>query len=414
MDKHIHVIGIGDDGIASLSEQAKAVVKNATVLYGGERHLEFFAHFSGVRKKIGSPLTNVIAQMEIDLAAHEQIVVLASGDPLFYGIGSTLVQKLGAHQVEIVPNVSAVQLAFARAGERWQDARIVSLHGRSMRGLAQKLHGARVVALLTDGVNTPSEIAKYLLRFDMIEYEAFVAEHLGSVSERTGWFSLHQLQDTKTADLNVVILRCANDMVVPTFTLGIDDEQFAQRTPDRGLITKREVRVQSLAELALSPGEVMWDIGACTGSVSIEAILSTPELSVYAVEKNTGDLDNLLANQVKFRTDFVAVNAKAPDGLADFPSPDAVFIGGSGGELVELLQECARRLRPNGRIVVNAATIENLYEAHQTLRSLGFDVTETLLQTARSKPILNLTRFVGMNPVYLITARSKRQEEATK
>lgn len=183
----------------------------------------------------------------------------------------------------------------------------------------------------------------------------------------------------------------------------MDDGAFSQRKPDRGLITKREVRVLSLAELRLRPGDVLWDIGACTGSVSIEAILSTPDLQVFAVEKNEGDLVNLRENQVKFRTDFVAVHAKAPDGLERFPDPDAVFIGGSGGELGELLHICANRLREGGRIVVNAATIENLYEAYQTLRELGLTVSVTLVQTARSKPILNLTRLEGMNPVYLVT-----------
>ena len=409
-DERILVVGIGDDGAGGLSSRTLEQVYAATVLYGGERQLGFFPDFQGEKRRIRTPLRDTLAEIERDCVTHS-VAVLASGDPLFYGIGATLVRKFGRERVDIIPHLSSVQLAFARAGESWQGAKVVSLHGKSIQGLAQKLHGVPVAALLTDDVNTPSAIAKYLQSFQMTEYVAFVAEHLGSVDERAGWYSMDELIDAEFSSLNVVILKHRPDVKVPVFTLGMDEGMFSQRKPDRGLITKREIRVLSLSDLALKPGGVLWDIGACTGSVSIEAILSTPDLQVYAVEKNDGDLENLRDNQVKFRTDFVAVHAKAPDGLDAFPDPDAVFIGGSGGELEELLSICAGRLREGGRIVVNAATIENLYQAQQTLLHFGFEVSITLVQTARSKPILNLTRFEGMNPVYLVTARHARPGE---
>ena len=409
-DERILVVGIGDDGAGGLSSRTLEQVYAATVLYGGERQLGFFPDFQGEKRMIRTPLIDTLAEIERDCVTHS-VAVLASGDPLFYGIGATLVRKFGRERVDIIPHLSSVQLAFARAGESWQGAKVVSLHGKSIQGLAQKLHGVPVAALLTDDVNTPSAIAKYLQNFQMTEYVAFVAEHLGSVDERAGWYSMDELIDAEFSSLNVVILKHRPDVKVPVFTLGMDEGMFSQRKPDRGLITKREIRVLSLSDLALKPGGVLWDIGACTGSVSIEAILSTPDLQVYAVEKNDGDLENLRDNQVKFRTDFVAVHAKAPDGLDAFPDPDAVFIGGSGGELEELLSICAGRLREGGRIVVNAATIENLYQAQQTLLHFGFEVSITLVQTARSKPILNLTRFEGMNPVYLVTAWHARPGE---
>ena len=409
-DERILVVGIGDDGAGGLSSRTLEQVYAATVLYGGERQIGFFPDFQGEKRMIRTPLIDTLAEIERDCVTHS-VAVLASGDPLFYGIGATLVRKFGRERVDIIPHLSSVQLAFARAGESWQGAKVVSLHGKSIQGLAQKLHGVPVAALLTDDVNTPSAIAKYLQSFQMTEYVAFVAEHLGSVDERAGWYSMDELIDAEFSSLNVVILKHRPDVKVPVFTLGMDEGMFSQRKPDRGLITKREIRVLSLSDLALKPGGVLWDIGACTGSVSIEAILSTPDLQVYAVEKNDGDLENLRDNQVKFRTDFVAVHAKAPDGLDAFPDPDAVFIGGSGGELEELLSICAGRLREGGRIVVNAATIENLYQAQQTLLHFGFEVSITLVQTARSKPILNLTRFEGMNPVYLVTARHARPGE---
>ena len=403
MDERIWVIGLGDDGRRGLTTDLMQRIEEAQLLVGGERHLAFFPEFKGRKLLWKSPFAQVVAEIA-KARVDERVVVLASGDPLFYGVGTYLIKSFGAERVVVCPHLSSVQLAFARAGESWQDARILSLHGRAMAGLAQKIDGTAKVALLTDAVNTPGAIAQYLLAYGMEEYEAFVAENLGGSDERTGWYRLVDMVNVVFSPLNVVLLRQTAPRL--RYPLGILDEEFAQRKPDRGLITKREIRVLSLAELQLSSGDVLWDIGACTGSVSIEAILQTPDLRVFAIEKNPADLVNLRANQVKFRTDFVAVEGKAPQMLDEFPDPNAVFIGGSGGELVELLELCVARLRPGGRIVVNAATLETVYHAYETMKRLGLQVSLQLVQTARSKPILNLTRFEGMNPVYLVTGRA--------
>lgn len=408
-DSRVLVVGIGDDGPDGLGSALLDRIQSASFVYGGERHLELFSEVHQHGRVIRSPLNDVVTQIRADMEVGK-VVVFASGDPLYYGIGSLLLKQLGVDAVTVIPHVSSIQLAFARAGEGWSRAKVISLHGKPIQGLAQTIHGHPLVALLTDDVNTPSMIAGYLKRFGMYEYDAFVAEDLGGEHERVGWYTLDELVTRTFSSLNVVILKHSIGAVVPTFLLGMSDASFSQRKPDRGLITKREVRVLSLSELALKPGGVLWDIGTCTGSISIEATLSTPGLQVYAVEKNEADFENLRQNQVKFRTDFVAVHARAPEGLDQFPDPDSVFIGGSGGELVELLQLCASRLKEDGRIVVNAATIENLYQAQQTLKELGFSVSITLVQTARSKPILQLTRFEGMNPVYLVTATRVSEE----
>ncbi|WDL96523.1 precorrin-6y C5,15-methyltransferase (decarboxylating) subunit CbiE [Alicyclobacillus sp. ALC3] len=403
MPSEVIVVGIGDDGAVGLMGDARTLVEQADLLVGGERQLNFFPNYIGEQRVIKGKLTALLDDLQ-DLPDTQSVVVLASGDPLFYGIGSLLIKRLGRERVRIIPHLSSVQLAFARCGESWQDASVISLHGRPIAGLAQRIGNAQTVALLTDADNSPARIARYLLDFDMTEYAMFVAENLGGPTERTGRYSLQAAAGVEFAPLNVVIL-LRNEDAPAAWPLGIEDSEFSQRKPDRGLITKKEIRVLSLAELALRPGDVLWDIGACTGSVSIEAVLHTPGLQAFAIEKNEGDLENLRENQVKFRTDFVAVHGKAPAGLEGFPDPDAVFVGGSGGELAELLQVCAKRMRPRGRIVINAATLETLTTASQTLKQLGFEVAIALVQTARSKPILNLTRFEGMNPVYIVTAR---------
>lgn len=403
MTQAMKVIGIGDDGQQSLLPLYRTWIEESELLVGGERHLSFFPEYTGEKRVLKGGLTAMVEELRTE---SRKTVILASGDPLFYGIGSLLAKKLN---VEIYPHLSSIQLAFAKMGEAWQDATLASVHGRSIKGLAQRIDGKDKVALLTDRENSPAAIARYLLSFHMTEYDAFVAENLGSAEERTGWYSLEEMADGIFSDLNVVILKKRRPS--PVWPFGIADEEFSQRKPDKGLITKKEVRILSIAQLQLHAKSIVWDIGTCTGSVAIEAARIAREGEVYGVEKNVDDLENCRQNMAKFRTDLTVINARAPHGLDEFPNPDAVFIGGSGGELRELLNICCTRLRPNGRIVVNAATIETLYEATQAFAQEGFETSVTLAQLSRSKPILSLTRFEALNPIYIITAWAKQTEE---
>ncbi|MBO8163651.1 MAG: precorrin-6y C5,15-methyltransferase (decarboxylating) subunit CbiE [Brevibacillus sp.] len=403
MKQAIKIIGIGDDGQESLLPLYRSWIMESELLIGGERHLSFFPAYQGEKIPLKGGLTALVERLREE---KRRTVILASGDPLFYGIGGYLAKKL---PVQIYPAPSSIQLAFARMGEAWQDAYVTSVHGRSMRGLAQRIDGREKVALLTDGENNPAAIARYLLSFSMNEYRAFVGENLGSENERCGWYTLEEMAEMSFSDLNVVILR--QQQPGPFWPLGIPDDAFVQRRPDKGLITKQEVRVLSLAQLRLHARSVVWDIGTCTGSVAIEAARIAREGEVYAIEKNADDLVNCRENMARFRTDFTLVHGKAPDGLDQFPDPDAVFIGGSGGELPELIRLCCSRLKPGGRIVVNAATVETLYQAMQAFAAAGFATQVTLAQLSRSKPILAMTRFEGLNPVYIITAYQDRGEE---
>jgi precorrin-6Y C5,15-methyltransferase (decarboxylating) len=404
LDKQIQVIGLGDNGKESLLPQHLEAIEQAEVLVGGERHLQFFPEFRGRKIMIKGSLKEVFEQVK---QTALRTVILASGDPLFYGIGAYANKQADA---QIHPNVSSVQLAFARIGESWHDAYMTSLHGRSIKGLAQRIDGKDKIALLTDEENSPSVIADYLLSFGMKEYRAFVAENLGGPAERTGWYELDELKLADFSALNVVILR--KHSAGPVWPLGIDDEEFAQRKPDKGLITKKEVRILSLAELKLQTDSVVWDIGTCTGSVAIEAARIARHGEVFAIEKNEGDLLNCIENSKKFRVDFTAVLGKAPEGLEQFADPDAIFIGGSGGEMDELLLQCCGRLKPGGRIVLNAVTIETLYEACKAFEQQGFETHITMVQVSRSKPILHMKRLEALNPVYIITAKQMQPKAA--
>lgn len=190
------------------------------------------------------------------------------------------------------------------------------------------------------------------------------------------------------------------------FTLGVPDHQFVQRTPRRGLITKMEVRVVSLAKLALRPGDIVWDIGTGSGSVAIEAArLVGPEGRVYAIEKNAEDVGIARQNLERFGTRNVTlVHGRAPEGLSGWPDPDAVFLGGTAGAMADLVRMAVGRLRPGGRLVANTVTLENLHEAATALRECGWEPEMVLMQVSRAQPILHLTRFVALDPVYVVSS----------
>ncbi|MBU8769348.1 precorrin-6y C5,15-methyltransferase (decarboxylating) subunit CbiE [Cytobacillus oceanisediminis] len=391
------MIGIGDNGAEGLLPPYINWIHECNVLVGGERHLQFFPEFTGEKKVIKGGLSALTADLQQET---RNTVILVSGDPLFYGLGGVLAKKL---PLEIYPYTSSVQLAFSKMQESWQDAYIVSLHGRSIKGFAQRIDGRKKIAILTDEKNSPQAIATYLKKFGMTEYDAFVAENLQGEDERCRFFTLDEMEQSSFYPLNVVILK--QRVAVERASLGIPDDRFVQRKPDKGLITKKEIRTLCIQELELKENSIVWDIGTCTGSVAIEAAKIAREGAVYAIEKNEGDLENCLENQLKHRTDFTAVLGKAPERLDEFPDPNAIFIGGNGGNMELLLQSCLSRLQPNGRLVMNIATIENLAEAMKHLKNMGCEVSVLQAQISKSKPILHLTRFEPLNPIFIVTAK---------
>ena len=190
--------------------------------------------------------------------------------------------------------------------------------------------------------------------------------------------------------------------------LGIPDDEFFQRKPERGLLTKSEIRVVALSKLRLQPDSVFWDIGGGSGSVTIEGALLASKGATYVIEKDAEDCDNIRLNIQKFGTSNVTlVHGNAPEGIDAWADPDAIFIGGSGGRLTDILSLSAQRLRPNGRIVVDAATIETMTEANNELKAHNMSTEITMVSISRSKDIVGLTRFEALNPVFIITGWHK-------
>lgn len=402
MRRAVTVVGIGDDGCAGLSARAAGAVAAAQVLAGGERHLAFFPQFAGERivfkDQLGAALDRVAA-----LANEHHVVVLASGNPLFFGVGALVAKRVGGEHVEFLPAPSSVQLAFARAGLKWDDATVLSLHGRARQGLLARLRRARKVALLTDEESSPRWIASHLAAHDERGWRATVCENLGGADERVRRFGVDELAACDDiAPLNVLLLERDGDWRPPPALSFLHEDELAKRMPKKGLITKREARLVSLAMLHLRPDSVVWDVGAGSGSVAIEASRLAWDGSVFAVEVDPEGVELCRDNVHTFGADNVRVVAgRAPEVLAELPPPDAVFIGGSKGSMAEIIDLALERLQPGGRLVANAITLDNVNEAYTALRDSGRQVEVIMLNVSRAEPLARYLRWEAQNPIHI-------------
>lgn len=402
----IQVVGVGNEGRESLRPRALAIVHQAEVLAGGKRLLDLFPEVQAERVRIGAEVNEVLARLAIR-RGEKRIVVLATGDPNFFGITRVLLRHVPRESLEILPNVSAMQWAFAKVVEPWEDVTFLSVHGRTMERLPELVRGRSKLCLFTDETNSPPAIARALLAAGLNGYRAIVCEALGGPQERVTETTLAVLADMTIHPLNTLILLATRETreAEPAWTPGLPEEVFDHRTPKLGLITKREIRVLSLARMQLRPTSIVWDIGAGSGSVSIEAAKIARYGQIYAVEKNAEDVEIIRRNAAKFEVPHVqALHAKAPAGLETLADPDAIFIGGSGGALREILLVASGRLRADGRIVVNAITLDTLHDAVSAFRDLGLEHEAILVSVARSKPLQGKLAFEALNPVYIVTA----------
>jgi precorrin-6B C5,15-methyltransferase / cobalt-precorrin-6B C5,C15-methyltransferase len=395
------VLGVGDDGADGLPASALGEIERADVLCGGERHLAFFPDHPAERVVLKGGIDGALARIEEAQARGLRVVVLASGDPGFFGIGKALAGRLGRDAIRTLPGVSSVALAFARLGEPWQDAVTLSAHGRPLESILGPACAAARFAVLTDERNTPGAIARALLDCGMEDADAAVGEHLGSARERVARAPLSQIAVQEFAALNVlVVLRDPADVRWGCPFVGLPDEAYRH---ERGMITKAEVRAVTLSRLRPWDALVLWDIGAGSGSVAIECAAHMQRGTVYAVERDPSQLEHLRANVRGFQAGNVRVVAgEAPVALAALPEPDAAFIGGSGGGLEGILESTAMRLRAGGRVVLNLATLEHLSIAHAWLRQAGWSVDVAQIAVSRSSPVGDLTRMAALNPVFIV------------
>jgi len=414
-------------------------IQQADLLIGGTRHLSYFPNFVGERLAITSNIEQVVTRLQQAQQSGQTAIVLASGDPLCYGMGATLRRYFPAEALTIIPAPTAYQLAFSALGEPWHDATLLSAHARPLPTVVESVRRSHKAAILTDQQHTPRTIAQALLTIGLSpSTRGAVCQDLGSPLEQIVRADLAQIAQSDYAPLNVLIVwpdpsltYSRRKLPDPSLTYsrkrlpepvegiappanseydnwsmaspvspGLPDEAFSTSAQQ---LTKREVRLLSLAELALQPNEVLWDIGAGCGSVAIEAGRAQPMAQVYAIEKRAGLIEHLQKNLRRYPTPNLHwQHGHAPADMADWPDPNAIFIGGSGGQLAELITLAKARLVEHGRLVINLVTLENLHLVRQHLPNAHINQ----VQISRAKPIMQAVRFSALNPVFIVSWRN--------
>jgi len=402
------IVGIGDDGMAGLTESARRIIAEADVVLGAPAMLRLLNEAPARKVPLDPDMPTALRQVREALAARRPVLV-STGDPLFYGVARYLCDRLGKDQFEVVPHVSSMQLAFARVKESWEDAYLTNLAGRPLEAIVDRIRTAEKVGLFSSDEHPPSRLARALLDRGIDYFRAYVCENLGSPDERVTQAELVDLEAMEFDPLNVLILvrkpnrpdRASRSGRYRLF--GNADDAFAQTLPKRGLITQAEVRSIALAQLDIRPTSVVWDVGAGSGSVAIEAAQLAHQGMVFAVEPEPADVALIEANAEAFGVPNVRpVTGRAPHVLASLPEPDAIFIGGTGRQVDPVLSAAFARLAPGGRMAVNVATVDGLATAHDTLKKLAGEVRLWNISIARGIEQMDRVRFEAMNPTFLL------------
>lgn len=401
----MHIIGISIDGRASLSPANTNLILSADLIFGGKRLLELFPDAEGEKHPIGADLRKIVDT--ICANPGKRAVVLGSGDPNFFGIADFILRNFPKEEVEIIPAVSSMQWAFAKGRIPWSRAAVVSLHGkgegRDLDTLFEALERTDTVGIFTDPAHTPAVIAGALKERGYADCRMVVCEDLGEASERVSEGTPGEMGERGFSPMNVVIVHVETPRWgVSTVLIGIPDSAYAHKN---GMITKAEVRAVSLAKLALTRDSMLWDIGAGSGSLSIEAASLMPRGRVYAVEKDAEMQEFIRRNMAQFGSRNVElVQGEAPDALLGLPSPDRVFIGGSGGSIHAILSAVHKALKTGGRIVVNSVLLETMTEAVSFFKESGYTLEVCTVNVSRTNDLAGRRMFKAENPVFVITA----------
>lgn len=381
----VHLIGV--EGAGKFSDQSIDLIRDCRALVLSTRHRTMLSAILDTLPPLRlipiAPVQDALAQTAVELP-HGDVVVLATGDPLFFGIGRTLLHFFGPERVVIYPALSSMQIAFSRFKLPWDDARFLSLHGRDATNLAATILTHDKLFLFTDQRSSPDRIAWSLLHECgsgiNASYIVHVAENLGMDNERLHTGTLTEIAERTFDPLTVMILvKKSSSPMVPCF--GLSEDEIAH---SRGLITKSEVRAASLHGLRLPRQGVLWDVGAGSGAIGLEAARLFPDLQVFAVEREEEQVDNIRRNRERFQAwNLHLCPGSAPDALAALPRPDRVFIGGSGGQLRAIIEQAAERLSPGGRIVVNAVLEKTAQDAPAYLHEQGLKVTLSEIRVTR-------------------------------
>ena len=426
----IEVIGTDAGAPWSLAADKQQLLRDAALIAAPKRLLTALDHWHAApegQQRMASDNPSALCEVLACLKPGTSVVVLASGDPLWFGIGRTLMDRLDRTRLRFHPGPSSLQLAFARLGRSWQDADWISLHGRDPLSLSQKLQQRpRALAVLTDPSRGGVDDVRQILRASGLEsaYALWLCEALGHPEERVQQLDVEALTPSDLNPLHLVVLIAQAPPAPATEALplfGIDDGVFLQHDDRPGLMTKREVRIQLLAALDLPAEGVLWDLCAGTGSVGLEALRLRPSLQLLAIEKRGGGARLIEANAQRLGVQPTAVlegealsmlardsqSQQTPSIPSTLAKVDRVLLGGGGKQRAALLRAVLNHLNPGGVVVIPLATIEALAELRPILEQAGLQVSTSQHQAWRGQPLSDGTRLAPMNPVLLLKGTAK-------
>ena len=410
MTSRIQIVGIGDDGIDGLTSYSKNLIEQAEIVIGARNLLKMVKTPAAETIEVGHDLDHlkkIIQQID-----GRPTVMLASGDPLFYGITRFLTQSLGKERFDIVPHVSSMQLAFARVKESWDDAYLTNLAIQPLDRVVDNIRTAERVGLFTTDEIPPSVVAESLLDRRIDYFTAYVCENLGTPDEVVTQGNLESIRKQTFGSMNVMVLvrrEGAADQPSQSHQrrlFGNPDDLFLQSRPKRGLITPAEVRCIALAEMQIKSTSIIWDVGAGSGSLAIEAASLASNGKVFAIEMDAEDYGMMVENAAMFDVpSLVPIHGQAPEAWTDLPDPDAIFVGGSGRMVPELVKLAAKRLKTRGQIVINVSSPDNLVAVQNQLEKADLQPEIRMINIARGQQQLDRVRFDALNPTFLVVGK---------
>lgn len=394
---NVTLIGMGSGQPENLTLQGLAALRQADLILGARRLLAVLPA-GCTENRAAAYRPDEVAEL-LQTSGAENAVLVYSGDTGFYSGASSMMEKLEALGVRarVLPGLSSIQLLAAALGRPWQGWNLVSAHGRTCDPVAECMQG-RPTFFLTGGSEDPATLCAQLAAEGFGDVQGVVGQCLGTPEEKLFRGSVKELAAGRFNSMSVLLVEAAE--VLPRRAPGLPDEAF-----ERGDVpmTKQEVRAAVLAKLAVRPEDILWDVGAGTGSVSVELALAAPRGRVYAVECRPEGCALIKANREKFRTrNLVLVEGLAPAALSDLPAPDAVFIGGSKGSLAAIV-DAALDKNPDARVCVSAIALETLSAAVTALTAKGRTVQVSQIAVSRAKAVGGLHLMMAQNPIYLIT-----------
>jgi len=386
----IYVIGAGISP-ENIPASYLEIIQRAGVLVGGKRLLTFFSEHQGLKIEIHGDIDEVFNKVREYSDNKGDVVILASGDPLFFGIAARVLNEFDREIIEILPNISSIQQVFAKIKEPWQNVPTITLHGKKQRLRYFEIirhfkNKNSAILILTDRFNSPNEIAGFLIENGLGSIKMIVAEELGSERERLTHCLPSEILQTQFSNLNVVILKNEHPEAINFLSgTGLDDSLYKH---EKGLITKSEIRAVILSRLNLQKSHIFWDIGAGSGAISIEAANFIKPENIYAIEKDPLRCEDIKENMHRFYLNNInLINAAAPECLRDLPCPDRVFIGGSNGKIDKILDIIIEKINKNGKIIISAVlldTIKSLLNYLDASHDIGFEVLQISLHKSEN------------------------------